>query len=159
MYSFRIYCTSAKKRIFFILTVEMFVIQTVLEIVGGFIDQGKQNLRMLQEYVAKFKDIYQFVYSHVYPEVYCVYENRDVDLKSNFHILFKAYRDKMVIRQQSAAKNPANYELQNQQDFEQKPITNFDQFTDTEENEIKERAEKRNAERRKKSEEVRVKKT
>ena len=126
--------------------------------VGGLIDQGKQNLRMLQEYVAKFKDIYQFVYSHVYPEVYCVYEKRDVDLKSNFHILFKAYRDKMVIRQQSTAKNPANYELQNQQDFEQKPITNFDQFTHTEENEIKERAEKRNAERRKKSEEVRVKK-
>ena len=32
---------------------------TVLEIVGGFIDQGKQNLRMLQEYLAQYKDIYQ----------------------------------------------------------------------------------------------------
>ena len=45
---------------------------TVLEIVGGFIDHREQNLRMLQEYLAKFKDIYQFVYSHVYPEVYWV---------------------------------------------------------------------------------------
>ena len=45
---------------------------TVLEIVGGFIDHGEQNLRMLQEYLAKFKDIYQFVYLHVYPEVYWV---------------------------------------------------------------------------------------
>ena len=48
--------------------------QTVLEIVGGFIDQRKENLRLLQEYLTKFKDIYQFVYSHVYPEVYCVSE-------------------------------------------------------------------------------------
>ena len=43
----------------------------------------------------------------------------------------------MFTRQQSTAKNPANYEMQNQQDFEQKPIKNFDQFTDTEEKEIK----------------------
>ena len=64
----------------------------------------------------------------------------------------------MFTRQQSTAKNPANYEMQNQQDFEQKPIKNFDQFTDTEEKEIKEQAGKRNAERRQKSEEVRAKK-
>ena len=64
---------------------------TVLEIVGGFIDQRKENLRLLQEYLTKFKDIYQFVYSHVYPEVYCVSEKRGFDLKSNFHILSKAY--------------------------------------------------------------------
>ena len=36
----------------------------MLEIVGGFIDQGKQNLRMLQEHLARYKDIYQYVYSH-----------------------------------------------------------------------------------------------
>ena len=41
----------------------------VLEIVGGFIDQGKQNLRMLQEALARYKDIYQYVYSHVFPAV------------------------------------------------------------------------------------------
>ena len=130
----------------------------MLEIVGGFIDQRKESLRLLQKYLAKFKDVYQFVYSHVYPEVYCVCEKRGFDLKSNFHILSKAYRDKMFAQQQSTAKNPANYQMQNQQDFEQKSLKNFDQFTDTEEKEIKEQAEKRNAERCQNSEEVRAKK-
>ena len=71
----------------------------VLEIVGGFINLGKENLRMLQEHLARYKDIYQYVYSHVFPEVYTTSEKRGFDLKSNFHILFKAYRDKMLMRQ------------------------------------------------------------
>ena len=70
-----------------------------LEIVGGFINLGKENLRMLQEHLARYKDIYQYVYSHVFPEVYTTSEKRGFDLKSNFHILFKAYRDKMLMRQ------------------------------------------------------------
>ena len=70
-----------------------------LEIVGGFINLGKENLRMLQEHLARYKNIYQYVYSHVFPEVYTTSEKRDFDLKSNFHILFKAYRDKMLMRQ------------------------------------------------------------
>ena len=70
-----------------------------LEIVGGFINLGKENLQMLQEHLARYKDIYQYVYSHVFPEVYTTSEKRGFDLKSNFHILFKAYRDKMLMRQ------------------------------------------------------------
>ena len=133
----------------------------VLEIVGGFIDEGKQNLRMLQEYLARFKDIYQYVYSHVFPEVYTTSEKRGFDLKSNFHILFKAYRDKILMRQQSTTKNPATYEVQNQKEtceFDQKQIKNFDQFSDSEEREVKERAEKRLAERREKAEVLKAKK-
>ena len=116
---------------------------------------------MLQEYLARFKDNYQYVYSHVFPEVYTTSEKRGFDLKSNFHILFKAYRDKMLMRQQSTAKNPAIYEVQNQKEtceFDQKPIKNFDQFSDSEERAVKERAEKRLAERREKAENLKVKK-
>ena len=134
----------------------------VLEIVEGFINQGKQNLRMLQEHLARFKDICQYVYSHVFPEIYTTSEKRGFDLKSNFHILFKAYRDKMLIRQQSTAENPANYDLQNQKEtseFDQKLIKNFDQFSYTEKQEVKERAEKRLAERREKAEDRKAKKT
>ena len=36
-----------------------------LEIVRNFINQGKKNLRMLQEYLSRYKDISQYVYSHV----------------------------------------------------------------------------------------------
>ena len=116
---------------------------------------------MLQEYLARFKDNYQYVYSHVFPEVYTTSEKRGFDLKSNFHILFKAYRDKMLMRQQSTAKNPATYEVQNQKEtceFDQKPIKNFDQFSDSKEREVKEQAEKRLAERREKAEDLKAKK-
>ena len=65
---------------------------------------------MLQEHLARYKDIFQYVYSHLFPEVYTSSEKRGLDLKSNFHILFKTYRDKQIMRQQSLAKNQANYE-------------------------------------------------
>ena len=114
---------------------------------------------MLQEFLAQYKDIYQYVYSHVFPEVYTTSEKRGFDLKSNFHILFKAYRNKQKIRQYQLAKNPANFEQQNKtNECEEKPIKNFDPFTDSEEREVKERAEKRLAERREKTEELKIKK-
>ena len=65
------------------------------------------------------------------------------------------------MRQQSTTKNPATYEVQNQKEtceFDQKPIKNFDQFSDSEKREMKERAEKRLAERRKKAEDLKAKK-
>ena len=52
----------------------------VHEIVGNFIDQGKENLRMLQKSLANYKDIYQYVYSHVFPEIYSTSEKRRIDL-------------------------------------------------------------------------------
>ena len=111
----------------------------ILKIVGKFIDQKKENLRLLQKYLARYKDIYQYVYSHVFPEVYTTSEKRGFDLKSNFHILFKSYRDKQLMRQHSTAKNLSNYEdvKKETSEYEQKPIKNFDSFNDEEENEIK----------------------
>ena len=111
----------------------------VLEIVGKFIDQKKENLRMLQEYLARYEEIYQYVYSHVFPEIYTTSERRGFDLKSNFHILFKSYRDKQLMRQHATVKNLSNYEdvKKEASEYEQKPIKNFDNFNDEEENEIK----------------------
>ena len=56
------------------------------------------------------------------------------------------------------AKNQANYEYQSKEfnENEQKPIKNFNEFSDTEEQEVKERAEKRLADRRKKKEELKI---
>ena len=133
----------------------------VLEIVSGFIDQGKQNLRMLQEHLPRYKDIFQYVYSHVFPEVYTTSERRGFDLKSNFHILFKTYRDKQIMQQQSLAKNQANYENEQPKETnenEQKPIKNFNEFSDSEEQEVKDSATKRLADRREKAEELKIKK-
>ena len=131
----------------------------VLKIVANFIDQSKQNLHLLQENLTRYKDIIH-VYSHVFPKVYTSTEKWGFDLKSNFHVIFKTYRDKMMLRQQATAKNIENYENERQYtcEFEQKPIKNFDQFSDSEEQQIKERAEKCNAARREWEEEPKAKK-
>ena len=60
----------------------------IREIVGNFIDQKKDNLQLLQSNLTSCKDIYQYVYVHVFPEIYSTTEKRGIDLKSNFHILF-----------------------------------------------------------------------
>ena len=83
----------------------------VLEIV----EKNKDNLRMLQKNLANYKDIIQYVYSHVFPEIYSTTEKRGIDLKSNFHILLKSYCDKLILQQQQFAKQPINYEAEQQE--------------------------------------------
>ena len=64
-----------------------------------------------------------------------------------------------MMRQQSIAKNPVNYEQQQNEtcEFEQKLIKSFNQFSDSEEQEVKEWAEKRLAERREKAGDLKAK--
>ena len=119
----------------------------VLEIVGKFIDQHKDNLRMLQKNLANYKDIFQYVYSHTFTEIYTMSEKRSIDLKSNFHILFKTYKDKQMLRQQQLAKQTINYVSKHPETckHEKKLILRFDDFTDEEERELKEKNRKRKA--------------
>ena len=106
---------------------------SVLKIVGNFIDQGKENLRMLQKSLANYKDIYQYVYSHVFL---------------------------IIMRQQNLAKQPVNYENAQQEncEFEQKPIKNFDDFSDREEEDFKILARKQNEQKREQKEASKAKK-
>ena len=69
-------------------------------------------------------------------------EIRGFDLKSNFRIIFKTYKDKRQL-ESSLGKNPENYEtVPNETNiYEQKPI-NVDDFNEVEEKEVKERVEK-----------------
>ena len=82
------------------------------------------------------------VYSNVYSEIYCSTEKRGFDLKSNFHIMFKTYKDKIQMR--SMGKNAINYENIRKETniYEQKPV-NVDDFNDPEEANVKEQVEKR----------------
>ena len=116
---------------------------------------------MLQEHLARYEDIFQYVYSHVFSEVYTTSERRNFDLKNNFLILFKTFRDKQIMRQQSLAKNQANYENEQAKEThenEQKPTENFNEFSDSEQQEVKDWATKRLADRREKAEELKIKK-
>ena len=65
------------------------------------------------------------------------------------------------MRQQSLAKNQANYENEQPKkthENEQKPIKNFNEFSDSEEQEVKDRATKRLAEELEKSRRLKIKK-
>ena len=119
----------------------------VLEIVGKFVDENKNNLRLLQQCLANYKDIFQYVYSYTFPEIYTMSEKRGIDMKSNFYILFKSYRDKQLIKQQQLAKQTENYEAAEHKgvsEFEQKQLLKFNEFNDEEENEIKEMRREKN---------------
>ena len=92
--------------------------------------------------LSSYKNIFQYVYTNVFPEIYCSTEKRGFDLKSNFHIIFKTNKDKKKL-DSSLGKNPDNYEsIRNETNiYKQKPI-NIDDFNEIEENEVKERIEK-----------------
>ena len=130
----------------------------VLETVGKFVDQDKSNLRLLQQCLANYKDIFQYVYSCTYPEIYTMSEKRGIDMKSNFYILFKTYKDKMMMKQQQLAKQAENYEAESKEEseFEQKPVIKFNEFDDEEEKEIKEQQRKKNRKRKHVSDEERL---
>ena len=103
---------------------------------------------LLRNNMSQFKNIFQYVHSNVYPEMYCSTERGGFDLKSTFHIsnfsahfIFKAYKDKKIGH---LGKNPQNYENNHTKTcvFEQKLIK-IEDFNKTKEKEVKERIEKR----------------
>ena len=58
-------------------------------------------------------------------------EKRGIDMKSNFYILFKTYKDKQLIKQQQLAKQAKNYkaaERKEESEFEQKSVLKFNEF-------------------------------
>ena len=111
----------------------------VLEIIIDFLKEDEKNSKyFLHNNLSSWKNIFQNVYySNVFPEIYCSTERRGFDLKSNFHIIFKMYKDQKKL-EISLAKNLENYEtIRNETSvFKQKPIK-IDNFKEIEEKEIK----------------------
>ena len=70
-------------------------------------------------------------------------QKRGIDMKSNFYILFKTYKDKQIIKQQQTS----NYETENAEirKFEPKPLL---KFNDEEELEMKEIRRQKNRKRK-----------
>ena len=122
----------------------------VIEIVGKFVDMDKNNLRMLQQCLANYKDIFQYVYSCTFPEIYSMSEKRGIDMKSNFYILFQTYRDKQLMKKQQLAKQTENYDGERKEEskFEQKPLFKLNEFNDEEEAELKQIRREKNKKRK-----------
>ena len=100
----------------------------VVHIINDFIREDENNYKELRNNLSSYKSIFQYVYSNIFPEIYCATGKRGFSLKSNFHIIFKTYKDKKSW-EVSLGKNPENYEkISNKMNiYEQKPI-NVDQL-------------------------------
>ena len=120
----------------------------VLEVITKFLNEDENNYKEMRNTLSIYKNIFLYVYSKVFPEIYCSTEKRGFDLRSNFHIIFKTYKDKKQL-ESSLGKNPENYEtIHNETNiYQQKPI-NVDDFNEVEEKEVKERVGKRKRNRR-----------
>ena len=120
----------------------------VSEIITEFLAEKDENYKQLRNNLSHSKNIFQYVYSNVFPEIYCSTERRGFNLKSNFHIIFKTYKDKKNV-ESSLGKNSYNYEGVQDETFvyEQKPIE-IDGFYETEEKIVEEKVEKKKNKRR-----------
>ena len=107
--------------------------------------ESKENYRDLRN---NLSSIFQYMYSNVFPEIYCSTEQCGFDLKSNFHIIFKTYKDKKKL-EVSPGNNPNNYEeiMNKTSVYEHKPIK-VDNLNEIEEKQVKERVEKWKQKRR-----------
>ena len=114
----------------------------VSEIINDFLNEGEENYKHLRNNLSQYKKILRYVYSNAFPETYCSIKRRGFDLKSNFHIIFKTYKDKKKM-EASPGKTPPNYEEIRDETYayEQKPIK-IDDFNENEKKEVKERVEK-----------------
>ena len=111
-----------------------------------FLKEDDKNYIALRNNLSQYKSIFQYVYSNVFPEIYCSTDRRGFDLKSTFYIIFKTCKDKKQIEQ--LGKKPKNYENICNETFvyEQKPIK-IDDFNEAGEKEVKERVENRKIKR------------
>ena len=67
----------------------------VSKIVVNFIEIDTKNFNLLRNSLRQFKNIFQYVYSSTYPEIYCATEQRGFNIiKSSFYIVYKNYKDK-----------------------------------------------------------------
>ena len=119
----------------------------VAEIINDNLDEETNNYNEMRNNLSQHKNIFQYVYSNVFPEIYYSTEQREFDLKSSFHIMFKTYKRKKKMK--LLGKIPKNYEEISNDVlvYEQKPIK-IDNFNEAEQKEIKEHIEKRKLKRR-----------
>ena len=79
----------------------------MLETITNFMQESEESDKDLRNNLSSYKIIFQYVYSNVFQEMYCSTEQFSFDLKKNFNIIFKTYKDKKKL-EASLGKNPNN---------------------------------------------------
>ena len=77
------------------------------EIVVNFIKMDTENFPLLRNSLWPFKNIFQYVYSSTYPDIYCATEQDRRNIKNSFYIVHKNYKDKK--KQEHLGKNPKTF--------------------------------------------------
>ena len=111
------------------------------ETVSSFIEMDDKNFALLRNNLWRSKNIFQYVYSWIYPDIYCSTEQRGFNIKSSFFIVYKNHKDKK--RQEHLRKKPQNFNLERQNTFEkeQKPLR-IDDLNSNEGKRVKRKATK-----------------
>ena len=73
----------------------------VTEIVMNYIEVDDKNFDKSKRKLIENKRIFQFVYSNVYPEIHSFVEKIGVDMRNNFHLQFKEWKDRKKYSQKS----------------------------------------------------------
>ena len=116
------------------------VYSKVADMISKFIETDAKNFVNLRDNLYWFKNIFQYVYSITYPDIYCSTKKRKFDIKSTFHVAFKNYKDKKNC--EHAGKSPKKIAPSAENSFKQKPIQ-VDELNSDEERMVKEHSEKR----------------
>ena len=66
----------------------------VLKMVLNFIEMDVRNFDLLRNNLWQFKELFQYVYSCAYLDIYCSSEQRGFNIKRSFYIVYKNYKDK-----------------------------------------------------------------
>ena len=74
------------------LDVKNVIYSHVAKIVWSYMEQDKQKFNKIKQTLVNNMKRFQFVYSRVYPEVYCFVEKRGIELRNNFHLKFKDWK-------------------------------------------------------------------
>ena len=92
------------------------------EIVVNFIKMDTENFPLLRNSLWPFKNIFQYVYSSTYPDIYCATEQGRRNIKNSFYIVHKNYKDKKSKNIQERTPKHFAVERQNSLENEQKPV-------------------------------------
>ena len=88
--------------------------------ISRFIETGTKNFVKLRDNLLRFKNIFRYVYSFTYPDIYFSTEKCRFDTISTFHVGFTKCKDEANCEQ--AGKNPKNFAPLAENSFEQTPI-------------------------------------
>lgn len=72
----------------------MFCIQRWQKLFGTILKMKKNNVCLTRKKLVEKRKIFQFVYSKTYPEAYSFVEERGIDIRNEFHLKFKEWKDK-----------------------------------------------------------------